>query len=143
MKIVNGLMTEIGFGNAEGDLMKTLLMLLIGLSLLIVYPAHAQVITVNINTATMTWAWTLAPGSDPADGFRMHCGNATNTYTISTDIPDPAARTISVKQVVRGTGTYFCVITAYNKVGESPLSNEINFFAGAAPSGSLLLNPPK
>jgi hypothetical protein len=104
--------------------------------------SFAQTITtVDINAGTMSWTWTPAPG-DTSTGFRMKCGTTSGNYTIITDLP-LTSQTVLVKNVIKGSATYFCAVVAFNQFGETPRSNEVNFSAGVVPSGSLVLSPPK
>lgn len=117
--------------------MRRLALLLIAL---LVGPAAASaqaVISVDIAKARLAWSWAQGTGGAVAE-FRVKCGPATGTYTSTTVIADPAARSVPIQQVVSGPGAYFCAVTAANQFGESGPSNEVPFAAGnvpAAPSG--------
>jgi hypothetical protein len=39
-----------------------------------------------------------------------------------------------VSQAIDGAGSWFCAVTAFNDVGESGTSNEVNFKAGDLPN---------
>lgn len=114
--------------------------LLIGLALLlaVLLPmlALAQTVTVDLNKAKLAWDWAPAPA--PLDGnpdsFNAKCGKATKVYTVTTPINDPLARTVNLKQIIPSQGLWFCAVTAVNRVGESPASNEVTFDAGAVPA---------
>ena len=96
-------------------------------------PAWAQaVISVDITKARLSWTWTQGTGGAVAE-FRVKCGPSTGTYTSTTVVMDPAARSVPVQQVVSGPGNYFCVVLAANQFGESGPSNEVPFAAGNAP----------
>ena len=69
-----------------------------------------------------------------ATEFRLKCGAISKTYTFTKIIPDPAARTIPLSQVVTTVGKYFCAVTAANQYGESGASNEVFFDAGRVPA---------
>ena len=101
-------------------------------------PAWAQtILNVDITRARLSWNWTQGTGGAAAE-FRIKCGPTAGTYTSTTVLADPAARSVPVQQVVSGPGTYFCIVTAANQFGESGPSNEVPFVAGnapAAPSG--------
>ena len=95
------------------------------------------VISVDITKARLAWTWTQGTGGAVAE-FRVKCGPSAGTYTSTTVLTDPAARSVPVQQVVSGPGNYFCVVTAANQFGESGASNEVPFSAGnvpVAPSG--------
>ena len=106
--------------------------------LLLATPAWAQaVISVDITAARLSWTWAQGTGGAVAE-FRVKCGPTAGTYTSTTVLADPTARSVPVQQVVSGPGTYFCVVVAANQFGESGPTNEVNFTAGnapAAPSG--------
>lgn len=104
--------------------------------------AEAQVLRIDLSKATMDWTWTQGTGG-VADGFRFACGGATGAYTTVTDLLGATVRSVAVSKVIKGTGTWFCVVSAYNSFGESTPSNEVNFIAGVSPSGSPTLSPPK
>jgi len=96
--------------------------------------ANAQTsISVNLAKAKLSWAWTQGTGG-AADGFRVKCGNTTGNYTRITTITNPAARLADVKDIITGSGQWFCIVTAFNQFDESPGTNEVSFFAGAGPS---------
>ena len=111
---------------------------IIGAVLLLPAVASAQtVISVDITKARLSWTWTQGTGGAVAE-FRVKCGPSAGTYTSTTVLTDPAARSVPVQQVVSGPGNYFCVVVAANQFGESGPTNEVNFTAGnapAAPSG--------
>ena len=104
-------------------------------------PAHAQnAVIVPLSTAKLTWNWAKGTQVGVNDGdvseFRMKCGPSTGNYTETTVIGLPTAREILIKDVVDAPGTYFCVVTAANSVGESGPSNEVNFIAGSLPASA-------
>ena len=100
--------------------------------------AQAQTsIAVDLNKATLEWQHTVAPDTGVPDGFNMKCGNVSGQYTKITTV-GPTARSMPVKDAITGSGNWFCAVSAYNQFGESALSNEVPFAAGAkpfAPSG--------
>lgn len=112
-------------------------MVLAGALLLPVKSWAQTVISVDITKARLSWTWTQGTGGAVME-FRVKCGPTTATYTTTLVLPDPAARSVPVQQVVSGPGNYFCVVTAANQFGESGASNEVPFSAGnvpVAPSG--------
>jgi len=98
--------------------------------------ADAQTVQVDINRATLEWTWTADATSGPVDEFRMKCGPSSGTYTKITSVAG-TARALAVRNAVGGDGLWFCAVAAANQRGESGLSNEVPFDAGAAPSGKL------
>lgn len=102
--------------------------------LMISVTAQAQTtISVDINKAKLAWDWTQGTGGIPTE-FRVKCGAATGNYSRVTTLADPAARGANIRDVITGSGNWFCAVTAANAFGESVPSNEVNFSAGAAPS---------
>lgn len=114
--------------------MKFLLALLFVAAL--VGAAEAQTVTVDINRAVLLWNWTPTVDSGPVDEFRVKCGSTAGVYTRSTTIAG-TAREMPVKAAIGGSGNWFCSVAAANKVGESVPSNELGFFAGVGPAGSI------
>ena len=111
---------------------------LLAASVLLPVGVSAQaVISVDITKARLSWTWTQGTGGAVSE-FRVKCGATAGSYTGTTVLTDPTARSVPVQQVVSGPGNYFCVVTAANQFGESGSSNEVPFAAGnapAAPSG--------
>lgn len=99
--------------------------------------AMAQTVSVDLAKAKLAWDWTvgLPPIDGNPDSFKMNCGKASKTYTVSTPINDPLARSVSIRQVIPSQGPWFCAVTALNSLGESTPSNEVSFIAGALPAG--------
>lgn len=95
-----------------------------------------QGLSVNINRASLTWQW--VQGTAPTDGmvevFEVKCGAAPGNYSTITNLANPAARSVPVAQVIKGSGQWYCVVAAVNKYGSSPNSNEVGFDAGVVPS---------
>jgi hypothetical protein len=95
--------------------------------------ASAQSQSVDINKASFSWAWAQGTGGS-VDSFTIKCGPTSGNYNAFSQITDPTARTLPVKNVVgNNNGNYFCVISASNAFGESPNSSEIFFGVGAVP----------
>lgn len=111
--------------------MKKFLILLLVLALF--SPLYAAV----PNTFEWDAPTTNANGTPLNDlaGFKIHCGSAAGTYNTTKDVGILNATatggqhvTIPVNQVLTQDGNYYCVVTAYDTVGnESGYSNEINF----------------
>ena len=108
--------------------------------LTITSPAMAQSVSVDINRATLAWTWTPGAGSGTPTQFLVKCGQVSGQYSRVSTLADPNARSVPVKNVIGGQGNWFCAVSAANTFGESGLSNEVPFVAGAAPSGSLVLS---
>lgn len=89
-------------------------------------------IAVDIAKAKLAWDWTQGTGGVPTE-FRVKCGAASGVYTKITTIADPAARSANIRDVITGSGNWFCAVSAANQFGESANSNEVFFAAGAAP----------
>ena len=100
-----------------------LLIIIIGL------PAVVDAQSYDLNKARLTWNW--IQGAPPSDGtvseFRVKCGQSSKVYNKLTVIADPAARSVAVRQVIQGSGNWYCVIHAANVAGESGPSNEVFF----------------
>lgn len=112
--------------------MKTRLIVL--LVLLTGLPALAQTaISVDIDKAQLTWSWVKGTGGDVAE-FRIKCGQASQSYTKVTTLPDPTVRSLAVRTAIAGPGAWFCVVTAANQFGESAPTNEVAFQAGTPPA---------
>jgi len=109
----------------------------------LVLPALARAqTTADLNTATLQWQWAQGTGGVPTE-FHFKCGNASKVYTKLTIVPGATMRVVNVKDVIGGTGNWYCAVSAINAIAESPDSNEVFFSAGAGPSGpnSLVLVP--
>ena len=98
--------------------------------------AHAQTVSVDINSAKILWTWEQAPESGPVDAFKVYCGPSAGNYTKITDV-GPAAREAPIKSIITGAGNWTCAVRAANTLGESAESNLINFGAGAGPAGKI------
>jgi hypothetical protein len=109
--------------------------------------ASAQQVIIDWDKAMLTWTWTENPGS-VTNGWRMKCGQTSGTYTVITDVADPAARSMSAKTATGGGayGVWFCVVVPYNNIspkpGEGKPSNVVSFQGGMTPQGIVVLSPP-
>ena len=75
--------------------------------------------------ASVTIAWDYPYTNHTAVGFRAHYGNASRTYTESSDAPGPDTRTIMVDDLDPAK-TYYFALTAYNTYSnESEYSAEL------------------
>ena len=104
--------------------------------------AEAQTLTVDINKAQLSIKYTT--GVTPADGLRVKCGPSTGgPYNRSTDLPI-SATLVPVKQIIGGNGQWFCMTVDFVQTASGALegkgSNEVNFFAAVAPSGSIVIS---
>jgi hypothetical protein len=103
--------------------------------------------TFPLATAQFHWNWQkgTTPGVDDGDplGFKLYCGKQSAAYSLQLLIANPEARTAPVRDVITGSGSWYCVVTAYNEVGESKPSNELFFSAAAGTSSptNLTLTP--
>lgn len=111
--------------------------IILAISLLFAAPLLAQPIIVDLNRAQLAWQWSKGTGSD-VNEFRVKCGQSSGAYTKVTVYPNPAQRTAQVRDVIAGSGVWYCIVTAANQYGEAA-SNEVPFDAGAAPSSPFNL----
>ena len=76
----------------------------------------------------ITWSWAQGAGG-PVSGFHVKCGRSTGSYTISINVTDPDARTVSVYTATNNErGQWYCTVDAYHTTnGTSTNGNEINF----------------
>lgn len=105
----------------------------LGLGILLAANAPAQTsISVDINKAKLQWDWAQGSGGIP-DNFLVKCGQSTGNYTRITQVLYPST-SVNISSVITGQGNWFCAVSAFNQFGESGLSNEVPFVAGAVPS---------
>ena len=106
--------------------------------------AQGQVVVIDLTRAKLSWVWAPGPGAVVANGFNVKCGTATGTYTRITNVANVATTTVDVKSAIAGNGNWFCVVAPHVQTASGPLegagSNEVNFFAAVAPSGSIVLS---
>ena len=95
--------------------------------------AAQTVISVDINKARLQWDWTQGTGG-AVDKFNVKCGTTPTTVSKVTTIADPAARSANIRDVITGSGQWYCAVNAENGFGVSGDSNQVPFAAGAAPS---------
>ena len=115
--------------------------LLLGLVLVFATPSLARAqasVSVDIAKASLAWTWTQGSGS-PVTEFHAKCGATTGTYSKTTVLADPLARAHPIHDLITGPGEWFCIVTAANTFGESGASNEVHFFTGSTPNGTLTL----
>lgn len=93
----------------------------------------AQIIAIDLNRAQLQWQWVQGTGGLVAE-FHVKCGSATGNYTKVTVLVGSAVRATPIKDVITGSGNWFCTVSAVNQYGESANANEVNFAAGATPS---------
>jgi hypothetical protein len=82
----------------------------------------------NAAAEDVTLAWDAPGGDSEIDGYRVHYGVASGSYTDTLEVG--VATKATVTGLSDGT-TYYFVVTAYNSVGESAPSNEASFTAEA------------
>lgn len=138
LAIGSGLIASADAGKVKSTAFRSVLWL-IGFTLIVsalVSPAAAQTVVVDLNKASLAWDW--SKGQPPNDGdptsFLAKCGRIAGVYNVQTPINDPAARTISLRQILNGQGQWFCVVAAANRYGTSANSNQVSFDAGAVPA---------
>ncbi len=68
--------------------------------------------------------------ADPGNvlGYRVYCGNATGAYTQNWNIDGEQNTEIVLTTMGLADGQHFCMVTAWNFVGESDPSNEVSFY---------------
>ena len=108
----------------------------------IVRAADAPLPPVDINRASM--AINFTPGITPADGLNVKCGPTSGgPYTRITGI-GITSTTVPVLKIIGGNGSWFCVVKDFVTTASGQLegqgSNEINFFAAVAPSGTIVIS---
>lgn len=114
--------------------MKTFLVFFIVVFIIIGF-ANAQsptTILVDFNKAKLVWNWDKGVGGD-VESFKVKCGISSGNYNIISSVDCPECREILVSNVINSPGEYFCVVTAFNRFGESIPSNEVHFEAGLSP----------
>lgn len=94
-------------------------------------PAQTAII-VDIEKARLTWEWSQGTGG-MADDFLLTCTSAAQPTPTTTPITGPATRSVPVKTVITGLGTWTCSVQARNAAGISPASNAVQFIAGTLP----------
>ncbi len=72
-------------------------------------------------------------------GYNVYCGPATGQYEQNWNIGGAENTEIIITSMGLDDGMHYCVVTAYNWVGESPYSNEVSF---ATMSGDLQQQKP-
>jgi hypothetical protein len=73
------------------------------------------------------------------DGYQLYCGSEPGSYTQNLNIAGGDTSSILLKKVGLADNVWFCAMTAYNFVGPSEFSNEINF---SIVDGDLLHQAP-
>lgn len=96
--------------------------------------ALAQVI-VDLNKGQLQWQWVQGTGG-LASEFHVKCGSASGSYSKITVLVGSTVRTANIKDVITGSGIWYCVVTGANKYGESGNSNEVPFDGGVGVSSS-------
>lgn len=85
--------------------------------------------------------WT---NGDPGNvtGYNVYCGAASGAYTQNWNIGGEENTEIILTSMGLSDGEHFCMVTAYNFVGESDPSNEISFFTMNGDLQEVKPNPP-
>lgn len=97
-------------------------------------------------TAKLSWtAPTATVDGQPLNAdtaitdYKIYCGKSSGSYTVTKNTGSNVVE-YNVADIPLTVGSWFCVITAINKYGESAFSNEKTFaLDGAVPSAPLNL----
>ena len=87
--------------------------------------------------APHTFDW--VPADNRALGFNLYCGTSSGAYTSNINIPDGTTTSYPVLSANLPNGQNYCALSAYNFVGESPLTSEIVF---SIQDGDLTITVP-
>lgn len=105
-----------------------------GLLLLCAAPAFGQAPATDVSYSTGVFTWTYPLAQQPNVVFwQFHCKEASQSDTRLYDYPNPAARSIPIKDVLPAPGVYACTLRAGNAKGVSGHSNPVNFRAADVP----------
>jgi hypothetical protein len=110
------------------------------LALALLRPAAGLTLIQSNGTVTLAWDAT----TDPVDGYQVHYGAASGTYTTTTDVGPVTQWTTPA---LTAGQTDFFMVTSYRTVvpGEGPLisgpSNEVSTTIGPAPPDPACLPP--
>lgn|GEM_PF-3684990 len=63
--------------------------------------------------------------SPDAEWYTVKCGTERGWYTLRPVVVKTPSTSMPLESITRGPGTYFCVVTASNRKGESAPSSEI------------------
>ena len=66
--------------------------------------------------------WDPSPG---AEWYTVKCGTERGRYTLPSVVVKAPSTSVALESITGGSGTYFCVVTASNRNGESAPSSEI------------------
>lgn len=75
--------------------------------------------------SALSWTWEQGTG-DPADEFRLKCGESPGNYTRTIALASGLRSTLIPGELLTG-GTWYCVLVASNTAGESGPTNEVVF----------------
>lgn len=87
-------------------------------------------LSTSVDAAQLTLAWD-ASSSSSVEGYRLHYGEASGSYTANADAGNQLSYTVT--GLAEGT-TYYFAATAYGSGTESPYSNEVSY---TVPSAAL------
>jgi hypothetical protein len=109
------------------------------LGILLALPALGQAATVvDYSQAKLSWTEAASPGGPPTS-FTVKCGTTPGgPYALTKSYPvvgtmTAAGGAVSISDLITTSGTYVCVVSASNAIGESANSTELPFQAGLAP----------
>lgn len=85
------------------------------------------------------FTWINTDTSGTVMGYNLYCGQATGQYTQNANIIGEVNTTYPVVDMKLPDGKNYCVVAAYNFVGESAYSSEIAFYVQ---NGDAILSKP-
>lgn len=101
--------------------------------------AEAQAVAVDYTKAKASWNEDVTAGVGIPTAFTLKCGTAAGgSYSMTKAYPvtpplTTAGGQVPLSDLVTTSGTYFCVVSAKNLIGESANSTEVTFQAGRIP----------
>jgi hypothetical protein len=98
--------------------------------------AQTAITSVDLKRGVLNYNW--KDGVDgPATELRLKCGPNSGQYSFTRIItPVAATGSVNLTELLPKSGLWYCAIAGANKFGEGPLSAELPFDAGVAPSGT-------
>lgn len=100
--------------------------------LLVCLTVFALTLSANAAYTLINWGWSQGSGAT-ITGFKVKCGRSSGSYTLTTIVSDPAARSLNVYTATNGRGQWFCTVSAFNATSESTNGNEVQFVLPAPP----------
>lgn len=116
--------------------MKKILTALILAILLYSSTASAQAASVDINKAVLSWTFAPGVGSGIVEKFEVRCGQVTGVYTKITTYAATAVAA-NVRDIITGSGNWFCTVAAMNSIPSEVKGNEVPFGALVGLSGTV------